>query len=428
MDPVQALVNVATAPIYAASVVTGASIKLATGVFTAASDSTVVDTVLAVIHRSIEAVAGSLSGAALIWTGIFTNGINETTIRFVLDNLGDAFRFLYDLIKPANIISVRPQGANGPGVGGNPYNELDLHQAENRNGLIHQFQRVALTITAILRLARIDLSGRKLGDIGMDVRLRTDPDLDDPTSLTYVSRLNDGVQSPPDEKWLFINGIANEFTWFQRSCDKLRDTFQRDVKGIYNRSDGILWDVIECLGERVAGGPNPLIERTRSSKAAQAALARELHGTLWPARRPPPRKVVVVAHSQGCLLLRLVLQDLVRDYPAGSRQREDVRERLRVFTFGNPSLDWRVMDEKERSLSEYAKATEHFAHEADFVARLGLVTHRDAPDSGYDPAHVFYSKEGRGHLFGAHYPLGVEDFNNGKTSSLLAAVGGARIA
>jgi hypothetical protein len=35
-----------------------------------------------------------------------------------------------------------------------------------------------------------------------------------------------------------------------------------------------------------------------------------------------------------------------------------------------------------------------FAHEADFVPMMGVVTHRDDQDSGYDKSSVFYSKEG----------------------------------
>lgn len=415
------------------SAAAGASIKLATEVFTLASDATVVDMVLGVMRRSVEAIARSLGGAALIWTGIFTNGVNEATMVFVLDNLGDALRFLYDVVKPANVVAgVQTTGVpgntgDGPDAENNPYNELDLRLAENRSALVHQVQRVALTLTAILRMAREDLPPRSLGEFQMDIDLPTDPRLD-LASGTYVSRLGRGLTSPPREKWLFINGIANEFVWFQRSCDKIRDTFQREVKGIYNRSDGILWDVIECLGERSVAVPNPLIERTPSSKAAQAALERNLKSTLWPVNRDPPDKVVMIAHSQGCLVLRLALQNLVRENPDGSRGRADMKERLRVFTFASPSIDWRVMDEKERSLSEYTKCTEHFAHETDFVARLGVVTHRDNQDSGYAPSSVFYSKGGKGHLLGAHYPLAAEAYGDGESSVLLGAVDGAGIA
>lgn len=93
-------------------------------------------------------------------------------------------------------------------------------------------QRAALSPTAILGIARETVQPGGLGDIRMDVHLRADPDPADPMSATYVSRLRRGHVSPPSEEWLFVNGIANEFVWFQRSCDKIRDTFRRKVRGV----------------------------------------------------------------------------------------------------------------------------------------------------------------------------------------------------
>jgi hypothetical protein len=418
-------------------------LKYATDVFTVADDAAVVDAILQVIQRSLEAMTQSLSGAALLWRAIFTNGTNEDTLGFILNHLYDLLQFLYDLVKPGNVVPRFPAAGgviegNADGFPGrdNPYNEFDLRQKENRHAIIYQVQRVALTLIAILKIGREHVLPSGLGDLKMNVSLRSDFTRDGkPPRSTYVSRLVGLPASPPNEKWLFINGIANEFVWFQRSCDKIRDTFKREVKGIYNRSDGILWDLIECCGEHsaatVGNAKNDLIERTRSSKAAQDILKRELRDALWPVDRSAPDKVVMIAHSQGCLLLRLVLQTLVNEKPRGSQQRDsqqmDMKERLRVFTFGNPSIDWGVIDGKMRSLSEYAKATEHFAHKADFVAMLGVVTHRGDQDSGYDDDSVFYSTEGKGHLFGAHYPLGADAYNNGAQSTLLRAVDGGAI-
>lgn len=80
------------------------SINLVMGLFAAARDTSVVDVVLGVTHRTVEAMDRSLGGAALIWTGIFTNNVNDVTVRFLLDHLGDAVQFLYDLVKPANVV------------------------------------------------------------------------------------------------------------------------------------------------------------------------------------------------------------------------------------------------------------------------------------------------------------------------------------
>jgi len=412
-------------------------LKLATDEFTAASDSAIVDAIVGIVCRTVEALTQSLSGAALIWRGIFTNRTTGNTLDFILNRLPVLLSFLYDLGRPGTVLSesapesavdsvVESKGGEFPGQD-NPYDELDLRQAVNQHAVVYQVQRIALTLVAVLKLGRQYVQPSGLGDLQMNVSLRSDFDKDgNPPEPTYTSKLGK-AQAPPrlSEKWLFINGIANEQVWFRQSCDKIRDKFQREIRGIYNRSDGILWDLIECAGEHSMAELKDVVQRTQSSQAAQEVLERELRDALWPSSGSPPEKVVMIAHSQGCLLLRLVLQALVEDDPNGSQRRKDMKERLRVFTFGNPSIDWQVIDGTEQALSEYAKVTEHFAHKVDFVALLGVVSYRD---TGYGSESVFYSKGGRGHLFGAHYPLEAKAYEEGGRSELLKAVNGREIA
>ncbi|KAL8354990.1 hypothetical protein RB601_000676 [Gaeumannomyces tritici] len=440
----------------------------AVGVFAAAADWAGVDVIVKVAHRpldavraslggaavtvkvarrSLDAVGESLVGAAVIVTAIYSNCTNKDTLHFILHKLPELLRFLYDLVRPGTVIP----GFLAAGDGGvieeetmdgslfpgayNPYDELDLGQDKNRRAVVYQLLRVALSLVAILEAGRAHPTPKELPGLRMNTRLGSDFEEDGmPPSPTYDSRLAEmgggggGSATTSDERWLFVNGIANERVWFQGSCDKIRDTFQRDVRGVYNRSDGFLWDLIECAGERSAAAAgrchNELIQRTKSSTSAQKELKAELERALWPPADDPPAKVVMIAHSQGCLLLRLVLQTLVLE--CGHTRRADMRQRLRVFTFGNPCVDWRVAVDggTGRFLSEYAWVTEHFAHTADFVARLGVVGHQP----GYDKDSVFYSKGGKGHLFGAHYPLGMGSYHNGKKSVLLKAVSGDPIA
>ncbi|AEO59315.1 hypothetical protein MYCTH_2128368 [Thermothelomyces thermophilus ATCC 42464] len=416
--------------------VADAALRFATDVFAAAGDTAIVDLILEVIGHSLEALTQSLSAAALIVRGIFTNDTNETTLGFILDHLSDLFQFILDMIQPENVIprfataggTIEKDGGEFPGRD-NPYNELDLRRDANRHAVVYQVQRVLLTLAAILKQGREGVPSNGLEGLEMNITLRSDFKDGAPPPPTHVSKLEGSSTYYPNEKWLFINGIANELVWFRLSCDKIRDTFKREVKGIYNRSDGILWDLIECAGERSAAETNANIERTRSSKAAQAILEQELRDALWPADGSVPDKVVMIAHSQGCMILRLALQTLVQEISKDSNRTREMRERLRVFTFGNPSIDWRVVvDGTEDSLSNYAMITEHFAHQTDFVAVLGVVGHRDDRDSGYDKDSVFYTKKGKGHLFGAHYPLGADAYENGMEAKLFEAVNGNEIA
>lgn len=109
-------------------------------------------------------------------------------------------------------------------------------------------------------------------------------------------------------------------------CDKIRDNFNREVTGVYNRSDGILWNFIECCSERSAAEPNTLIENTQSSKAGQKALEQEPRGALWPTAGKVPDKIVTIAHSQACLVLRLALQTLVTEIPKAPLRDESLRK------------------------------------------------------------------------------------------------------
>ncbi|KNB19498.1 hypothetical protein FOXG_16762 [Fusarium oxysporum f. sp. lycopersici 4287] len=421
------------------SYIAGTFLTLAIKVFVAAGDTQVVDAILQAINRSLEAMTQSLSGAALIWRAIFTNGVNKPSLNFILNHLPELGQFLYDLIRPGSVLGRFPStdgatetlDAEFPGID-NPYNELDLWLPENRNAVVCQAQRVTLTIVAILKMGRGKMPNG-LDDVQLNVSLRSDFDANaNPPSPTYISALHGGPPSPPNEKWLFINGIANEFFWFLGTAVVLilppAITFPKSYCITLVPTIMSPKRISSLPGERRDGEPNTLIERTQSSKAAQEALEQELRAALWPAAGKVPGKVVMIAHSQGCLVLRLALQTLATETPKGSPQRRIIKERLRIFTFGNPSIDWKVIDGTEQPLSKYVHTTEHFANETDFVAMLGVVMHRDDKGSGYDPNMVFYSKTGKAHLFGAHYSLGVNAYHGGEKSQLLKAVNGTEIA
>ncbi|KAH7041526.1 uncharacterized protein B0I36DRAFT_261324 [Microdochium trichocladiopsis] len=411
-------------------------VYLAVAVFCAAGNSTITTAVLALAQRGINALTQSLSGVVLIVKSIFTNETSPQLIRYLVNHLYELLTFTYDLIRPSGVITT--------GVAGeapvNPFWELDPALKENRQAISAQVQRVLLSIRNIIFLGTQRTIPKSLADVPMNIRLASDFDASGkPPSPIYVAGLNGGVTAAlREEKWIYINGIGNERVWFESACRKLRDAFNREITGVYNRSDGILWDMIQCFGEHStvgnaqgAAADNSLIQRTESSVAAQRALEDEIRKALWPADGSvPPKKVVLVCHSQGCLLTRLTLQALVQENAKGSQRRADMRERLRVFPFANPSMDWCVSDNGVKFLGNYAHTTEHFAHKVDFVAMLGVVSHMADPKSGFDneTSEVFLSKGGVGHLFGAHYSLDPGDYENSEGSKLFNALGGVPIA
>lgn len=413
----------------------------AVAVFALAGNSTIVKVVLALSQRVTLALLQSLSGVVLVVKSIFTNETSPELIRFMVDHLYDLLTFTYDLVRPSGVITDGTPGAAPE----NMYWELNPAVPENRKAIGAQFKRVLLTVRNIIYLGTKPVLPVSLDKVSMDIELDSDFDAaGKPPSPTYVASFNGGA-SPAlvDEKWIFINGIGNERVWFESACHKLREAFQREVTGVYNRSDGILWDMIQCFGEHSAvsstvtglDNNNTLIQRTKSSTDAQRALEREIRSALWPKdanKTPPPKKLVLLCHSQGCLLTRLTLQALVEENREGSQRRADMRDKLRVFPFANPSMDWRVVDNNghPQSLGNFAHTTEHFAHERDFVAMLGVMSHKDNPKLGFhnDTSKVFPSRKGVGHLFGAHYSLRPEDYVDGEESKLFQALNGQPIA
>jgi hypothetical protein len=201
-----------------------------------------------------------------------------------------------------------------------------------------------------------------------------------------------GVHFKGKERWFFINGIAGEPYWSQLACDKLGDRFGRKVTGVLNRSEGILWDLIECAGERSSKTEQGLVKRTKSSKEAQGKLEDQLDKAV---KEEGDIKVIVIAHSQGCLLLRLVLQKFVREG-------RDLQG-FQFFTFGNPCYDWDLPN------------TEHFANKEDFVAQLGVLG--DGQTNYRGP--IFKNTSWTGHLFGAQYSLDPKDYVESPESSKL---------
>ncbi|KAH8204138.1 hypothetical protein TruAng_001690 [Truncatella angustata] len=375
-----------------------------------------------------------LEQALLIWKGILTNEANEETIEFVLQHKSDFVSFLIDQVEPAKLYATalsndgRSTDQNLHGVY-NDYNEFDLGRSMNRHTVICQLQRLAKSFYHIFLAGKL---GKSLNNMPMNTSLRSDFGDNGivilPPSLTIRA-----PETTPNhgEQWLFINGIGGEYFWLQLYCEKLRDTFNRDIKGIFNRSDGLFWDLVECAGERDAAGSQNLIQRTLSSRAAQDALSSELSAAFQ--NNAFNGYIVMIAYSQGCLLLRLVLQDFV----TRKMYRHAMKVRLRVFTFGNPSIDWMVTNNKNqrRPLCEFVNYTEHFANERDFVARLGVVrtpTEAALRQTGYmhQDSSVFInaSVDWIGHLFGTQYSLRTQEYVDGHSSKLLACANGKAMA
>jgi hypothetical protein len=109
--------------------------------------------------------------------------------------------------------------------------------------------------------------------------------------------------------------------WLKNNINRLAMTFRRPVLGIHNRTNGILFDVVECLIQRSFG------YATDDVRICYPIILKTL-------RNPEISKVVFILHSQGCIEGGLVIDWLLQELP------QDLLSKLEVYTFGNAANHW----------------------------------------------------------------------------------------
>ncbi|KAK0625322.1 hypothetical protein B0T17DRAFT_491922 [Bombardia bombarda] len=117
------------------------------------------------------------------------------------------------------------------------------------------------------------------------------------------------------EQWIFINGVAAGEHWLQSNLDRLAITFKRPILGIHNKTNGIIFDVIECLVQRNLG------YATTDVRVCYRIIKEKLYN-------PQYSKVIFVLHSQGAIEGSMVLDWLLQELP------QDLLAKLEVYTFG----------------------------------------------------------------------------------------------
>jgi hypothetical protein len=430
-------------------------LEIAWTVFRNATQKAILTTITVIFKTIVCAMIGYIGPMDSIWKAIIDDPANQELFDTLKKDWWKVARFLFDLLEPMKrfVPAESIDGTPPPeAVKWNKYNELDLSQAMNCHAVLSQVQRFMKSVIEVFRQKDLNV-----GKFVMDTQLETDSGGTAVTS-TALKRKDDKVKTA--ETWLFVNGIVGELYWNHLAVSKIQDFFfdadntkdtsedtkarRTTIKGIYNRSDGILWDLIECGGERrsedikTKRSPNtsrraPLSSRTESSRTAQQALTKALRVALSDSKISR-KDIIMIAHSQGCLLLRLALKE-IHDDKDGDFQRV-MLEHLRVSTFGNPAYDW---DEHV-----YVASTEHFANELDYVGKLGVLQQYSSdPSEGVNndltycstcregtnekhrskPGQLIFvnNKKQTGHLFGSQYSLQAKDYDcvTGLHSSML---------
>ena len=186
-----------------------------------------------------------------------------------------------------------------------------------------------------------------------------------------------------------------------------------NVKGIHNPSDGIILDLIECIYQRY-------FERDFIESEPVKHTCEILNSYV---RNQGINNIILVGHSQGCIILDLAIKRIHRDMIDKSKMNI-----FKIYTFANPVLPSEFF--KDVTNINYNNV-EHFYNREDFVAKLGIANTNEHENQGY-LSNIFCSKpcerdengnriieDKKGHLFGAHYSLRKSDYIDGNNSNFL---------
>ncbi|KAI9643488.1 hypothetical protein NHQ30_008107 [Ciborinia camelliae] len=227
------------------------------------------------------------------------------------------------------------------------------------------------------------------------------------------------------EQWIFLNGVCVGRHWLKCAVNRLALTFGRPVLGIHNRTNGIIFDVLECL-----------IQRSLNYASMDIRTAyRILKGKLYD---PDITRIIFVLHSQGGIEGSMIIDWLLAEIP------QDLLQKLEVYTFAtaanhfnNPHLH--LVSQKNALAHPSLPATsltrtittlfsssngpvelpptrngngktiphiEHYAHTYDFVSRFGVLHYnKNYSNDTFAPRFMgrVFEVEGSGHMFVQHY-------------------------
>jgi hypothetical protein len=245
-----------------------------------------------------------------------------------------------------------------------------------------------------------------------------------PTVILQRPDHNGNYTTFPEEAWFFVNGIMTNDSVAQINTAYIAYLFHRPVTLIQNSTDSLLVDLLECAVGK---------DSYRKTESATKAFP-PIYDAL---RDRNKHRVVVIAHSQGTIIMAIVLRflmDLV-ERPAVARATgileapryappefvypdqgpllreefeplaEEELAKLEIYCFANCA---NTMTRLERPGRPPIPWIENFGNEFDIVARLGML----APDPagwGIDIDGPCYERKGAwGHLLNEHYLSAIE--------------------
>ena len=195
----------------------------------------------------------------------------------------------------------------------------------------------------------------------------------------------------------FVNGICVDKNWLALNCKTLEAYLGGQVVGIHNQTFGMIIDLVECILQR------DLRFYTESVQQAIDEIVPALENVIAPA------KVRLIGHSQGGIIVSLVVDYLVY-------YRKDLLANLEVYTFASAADKFVAIPAPNQGIP-----VKHYGNQFDLVAIIGSLGRRlfyryirwplatlygENLDPNVDPLYwgdVFYRPGGFGHLLSTNY-------------------------
>jgi len=270
----------------------------------------------------------------------------------------------------------------------------------------------------------------------------------------------DSVTSFPKERWFYINGIATNQDVARMNSAYLAQLFHRPITVVQNSTNSIGIDLLSCvLGKGIKKNPNLEQKKSMTEPSIKAAVA-----ILDALNADEIEKVVVIAHSEGTIIISNVLMALRKAFSEGrsstadgelrsepprsahslveelfperdsdtllalkqmlehaidnfcrAEQADNRLAKLEIYPFANCANRMNYVYQDQQTQLPYI---ENFANERDLVARLGVLSPENH-DGGlvsidgpvYENTRVWSeSHSAWGHLLNQHHLFAIDDY------------------
>ena len=263
-----------------------------------------------------------------------------------------------------------------------------------------------------------------------------------PTQILHRPDHNQDYNSFPEETWVFINGILTNDSVAQLNAAFISDLFHRPVTIIQNTTQSLWIDLSECAFGKAW---------KKEWKDLQEAASKAFPPIYDALKRPDKKKVIVLAHSQGTIIMSVVLamlksiiaaspfpternaspiELLTPDQSTGLPEEAAPPEfifpyqgvldpadfsplttneiaKLEIYCFANCANSMPFYRQPSDSNAPIPWI-ENYANEFDIVARLGMLAPNWAGNGIQIDGAIYVKRNAWGHLLNEHYLKEIE--------------------